>query len=217
MKYDLQKHHRRSIRLKGYDYTKPGAYFVTVCTQNRACLFGEVVDGEMRLNVAGQLVHDAWQDLARHFAGVALDAFVVMPNHVHGIVVIVGAGRPRPYVAPPPATQPSGAGTESWGAATAPLPAGVETEPSGAGTAPRPATLGQMIAYFKYQSTKRINEMRATPGVPVWQRNYYEHIIRNDQSLNRIRQYILDNPARWAFDRENPQSHAPEPEDAWAQ
>ena len=94
MRYDPEKHHRRSIRLSGYDYSQAGAYFVTICTQNRQCLFGEIVDGEMRLNDAGQMVQLVWSELAQHYAGVEIDGFVVMPNHIHGIVILtsVGAG-----------------------------------------------------------------------------------------------------------------------------
>jgi putative transposase len=98
MAYDPEKHHRRSIRLKGYDYTQPGAYFITICTHGRECLFGEIIDGEMHLNEAGQIVVQTWQDLPNHVPNVQLDAFVVMPNHVHGIIIItdrtggIGAG-----------------------------------------------------------------------------------------------------------------------------
>jgi putative transposase len=98
MTYDPEKHHRRSIRLKGYDYTQPGAYFITICTRGRECLFGEIIDGEMHLNEAGQIVVQTWQDLPNHISNVQLDAFVVMPNHVHGIIIItdhaggIGAG-----------------------------------------------------------------------------------------------------------------------------
>jgi len=179
MKYDPERHHRRSVRLRGYDYSQAGAYFVTICTPDRACLFGDVADGVMRLNDAGRVVERCWHEIPIHFPHVELDEFVIMPNHVHGVIVIVGAGSPRPYVA-------SGAGTIT-----------------GAETAPLRATLGQMVAYFKYQSTKHINIMRGTPGIPVWQRNYYEHIIRDDESLNRIREYIINNPMQWALDREN--------------
>ena len=92
MKYDPDKHHRRSIRLKGYDYSQAGAYFVTICTNNRECLFGDFIDGEIRLNDAGQMVRRIWNDLSVKFPGIETDEFVVMPNHVHGIIIIVGAG-----------------------------------------------------------------------------------------------------------------------------
>ncbi|GIV24566.1 MAG: hypothetical protein KatS3mg026_0258 [Bacteroidia bacterium] len=168
---------RCSIRLKGYDYSQAGAYFITICTKDRACLFGEVVNGEMRLNDFGQVVHSVWNNLPNHYAGIAMDAFVVMPNHVHGIVIIVGAGlKPAPITTAAPATT----------------------------AAPTQHGLPEIIRGFKTFSARRINELRGTPGVPIWQRNYYEHIIRNEESLHRIRQYILDNPARWVSDRENP-------------
>jgi REP element-mobilizing transposase RayT len=167
MTYDPPKHHRRSIRLKGFDYATPGAYFVTICTHERVCILGHTESDVMVLSEYGQLVERCWHLLPHHFLNVQLDVFVVMPNHMHGVIVAiecrydrikpacVGAGSPRPYVSNP-------------------------TKP----------TLGQMVAYFKYQSTKAINRMRATPGVPVWQRNYYEHIIRNEDELNHIRDYI---------------------------
>jgi len=197
MKYDPERHHRRSVRLRGYDYSQAGAYFVTICTPDRACLFGGIADGVMRLNDAGRVVERCWHEITIHFPHVELDEFVIMPNHVHGVIVIVGAGLPRPY-------NTSCAGSpRSYIASGAETKTGAETK-MGAETAPLRATLGQMVAYFKYQSTKHINIMRGTPGMPVWQRNYYEHIIRDDESLNRIREYIVNNPMQWALDRENP-------------
>lgn len=185
---DPNTHHRRSIRLRGYDYSLPGAYFITICTQDRACLFGEVVDRQMRLNDAGWMVQAVWNDLPHHYPGVDTDAFVVMPNHIHGIIAItdaatVGAGLPRPYTLR-------------------------------SATAPSPATLGQVVAYFKYQSTKRFNAAGGTPGVRLWQRNYYEYIICNDKSLNRIRDYIATNTVRWHLDRETPDRTGTNPEEA---
>ena len=160
--YDPNKHHRRSIRLQGFDYTREGAYFVTVCTRNRGCLFGDVVEGEMRLNNAGRLVEAVWEGLSDHYPHVELDAWVIMPNHVHGIVMLVRA-----------------ANTMRHG-------------------------LSEIVRAFKTFSARRINAMHGTPGAPVWQRNYYEHIIRNDDALQHIRQYISENPACWAEDAENP-------------
>jgi REP element-mobilizing transposase RayT len=176
-------HHRRSIRLHGYDYTQAGAYFVTLCAHGRECLFGAVVDGEMRTNPFGQIVDDEWRLSVRLRAEIELDAWVVMPNHVHGIVVIVPAGRGDRPVAPT----------------------------NGPARGPQPRSLGAFIAGFKSAATKRINEWRQSPGSPVWQRNYYEHIIRNDESLNRIRQYIADNPMHWETDRENPNAASSRP------
>ncbi len=166
---------RRSTRLRSYDYSQAGSYFVTICAQNRECLFGNVTDGEMHLNAAGAIVQTVWDDLPNHYPNVELDRFVVMPNHVHGIIVIVGAGL-KPALTKPAPTKP----------------------------APTKHGLPEIVRALKTFSARRINEMRNTPGVPIWQRNYYEHIIRNDDSLHRIREYIVNNPAQWALDRENP-------------
>jgi REP element-mobilizing transposase RayT len=217
MRYDPAKHHRRSIRLKGYDYATPGAYFVTMCAKDRACAFGAVVGNEMTLSDWGRLIAEEWAALPQRFAHIALDAFVVMPNHVHGIITIVddgrtGASRTGAVTAPPPPPNAPRPGAPRTGAVTAPPPTappfgtGAVTAPpfgTGAVTAPLPEPLGKIIAYFKYQTTKHINETRATPGAPVWQRNYYEHIVRHDRELNAIRRYIHDNPRRWALDRDN--------------
>ena len=191
MATDTDTPRRRSIRLHGYDYAQAGAYFVTVCTQARACLFGEVVDGEMGLNYAGRIVQSTWNELPDHYCGVDLDAFVVMPNHVHGIILLTDdATSPQPHPLAEIASEPVGAGFK---------PARPD-----AATPSRRHPLPEIIRGFKTFSSKHINESRGTPGVPVWQRSYYEHVIRNAESLDGIRQYIAKNPARWAFDRENP-------------
>jgi len=176
------KNHRRSIRLKGYDYTRAGAYFVTICTKDRACLFGDVADGVMRLNQMGHIVRQCWLAIPNHVPHVLLDEFVVMPNHVHGILVImpthdVGATHASPLQNDDTPTRPRG---------------------------PQPQSVASIVGSFKSAATKRINHHRGTPGAPVWQRNYYEHIIRDDESLNLIRNYIADNPLRWQIDAENP-------------
>ncbi len=176
MPYDSFLHHRRSIRLQGFDYRTPGYYFLTVCTKWREPVLGEVVEGRVRLNQVGKTVESVWHSLSNHFPEVDRDEFVVMPNHVHGIVGIVGAGFPRPKIAGP------------RGAETAPL---------------QRVALGQIVAYFKYRSSSLINQLRQMAGEPVWQRNYYERIIRNDAELARIRQYIRENPAHWEDDPEN--------------
>ena len=183
---DPEKHHRRSIRLKGYDYAQEGVYFVTVCTQNRACLFGAVADGEMQLNNAGEIAKAAWDDMPARFPSVRLDAFIVMPNHVHGII-IVGAQ----FIAPSDGFDGTNQGVMNY--------------------AP---TLGDMVRAYKAASTRLIRQA-GTPAF-AWQRTYYEHVVRDEESLSRLRQYILDNPARWAFDHENPAAKTPEPEDAWS-
>ena len=176
---------RRSIRLKKHDYSEPGYYFVTACAQKKVYLFGEIVNGVMGLNEFGKIVHRTWCDLPNHYCNIGLDSYVIMPNHFHGIVMIdstsnVGAGLPRPGHRPGPVVV-------AQGAETAPL---------------RPK-LGQIIAYFKYQTTKLINEHRKTPGVRLWQRNYYERVIRHEQELTNIRQYIQNNPKDWHLDPEN--------------
>ena len=167
---------RKSSRLKGYDYAQPGAYFVTLCTQDRTCLFGDVCAGKMRLNAFGKIVADEWVKTAEIRDEIDLDEWVVMPNHFHGILVIGRGDRP---VAP----------TKSVAA-----------------IGPQSRSVAAAIAGFKSAATKRINTLRGTPGMPVWQRNYHEHIIRNEDSLDRLRQYILDNPAQWTMDLENPLS-----------
>ena len=166
---------RRSIRLPRFDYTQQGAYFVTVCTRNRSCLFGEIVNGEMRLNDIGRVAHRMWEEIPTHFPQVGIDAWVVMPNHIHGVIVI--AGPPVGATHASPLQRPAG---------------------------PPKRSIGAIVGSYKSAVSKRINAMRGTPGASVWQRNYYEHIIRNESALNRIRQYIADNPARWSEDPENP-------------
>jgi REP element-mobilizing transposase RayT len=188
MTYNPAKHHRRSIRLKGYDYTQAGAYFVTIVARGRECLFGEIAAGEMQLNEWGRIVEHEWRQTATVRPNVTLDQFVVMPNHIHGIIIlndpdIVGATR---RVAP---TTPR----------VTPIPSVVPT-PIG----PQSGSIGAIIGQFKSIVTKRINATRQTPGAPVWQRNYYEHILRDEAALNRIRQYIGDNPRQWAEDENNP-------------
>lgn len=170
--YDPDKHHRRSIRLKDYDYSSAGAYFVTLCTEERACLFGEIHENEMILSSAGHIVAGRWLWLAEKYSYVILDQWVVMPNHLHGIVVIDNEDRDSSH---------------EGGSRTAPT----DRKP-----------LGRLIGAFKTVSTKHINELRGTPAVTLWQRDYYEHVVRGPEELTRIRQYIEDNPARWLEDDE---------------
>jgi putative transposase len=182
--FDPRKYNRQTIRLKDYDYSASGAYFVTICVHECACALGDVLDGEVRLNEYGEIVAECWNDLPNHYPHIELDAFVVMPNHAHGVIVTDGDRRDE--VSSPTITAPH----DGEGAATAPLQQ-------------RP-TVGQMIAYFKYQSTKRINAQRNGVGTRFWQRNFYDHIIRNDRELNAIREYIIHNPLRWDADLDNP-------------
>lgn len=154
MFYNPEIHHRRSIRLQGYDYSQSGAYFVTICTFQRQHLFGEVNDGEMQLNVTGQIVSAIWQKIPKHFPNVELDEFILMPEHLHGIIII------------------SEQDDKSHSLAT-------------------------IIQNFKSVSTRRINKITQNSGVSIWQRNYHERIVRSDQELDRLRQYMLTNPENW--------------------
>jgi putative transposase len=187
MTYDPTRHHRRSIRLPTYDYTQPGAYFVTICTQNRECVLGEVIQGQMVLNARGQMVESVWRQLPQHYPRVEVDAFVVMPNHVHGIVILVGAG---PRACPERPARPRVDSGQSQGIApTISLPDVVHRFKS--------------LTTAKYRTGVLQDGWQPFPG-RLWQRNYYERVVRNDNDLARIRQYIVDNPARWQEDPENP-------------
>jgi REP element-mobilizing transposase RayT len=195
---------RRSFRLEGYDYSTAGAYFVTVCADGRACLFGNIVDGAVRLNPCGMAVLEAWDALPAHYPHVLLDAFIVMPNHMHGIILF--DDRADVLVGADVTTRTSDA--KSVGAGFKPAPTSGGIVGSGAGLKPAPTrrALPEIVRAFKTFSAKRINGLRATPGAPVWQRNYYEHVVRDERALNRIRQYIAENPARWADDQDNPEN-----------
>ncbi len=187
MTYDPQKHHRQSIRLRQYDYSWPGVYFVTICVREKECVLGEIVNGEMRLSEWGSIVHEFWDMLPAHFPDVTMDCCVTMPNHHHALINI-HHDRRGAVAAPNIAAPHAGNSDGETGEATSPL---------------RP-TLGQIVAYHKYQTTKRINALRGMPGAPFWQRNYWEHVVRDDIDLNRIRQYIENNPLRWHEDQLNP-------------
>jgi REP element-mobilizing transposase RayT len=169
--------------LPGYDYTQPGAYFVTICAHERACLFGEVVGGEMHTNRYGYLVHEEWFKTAEIRPNVALrnDEWIVMPNHVHGIIRLTSA--------------PDPVGARRRRAPTAPNSEGFGKPVNG--------SLPTIVRAFKSITTRRINRERGTPHADVWQANYYEHVVRDESALARLRQYIAENPIRWAMDPEN--------------
>ena len=182
MVYFAKRHHRRSIRLPGYDYSQPGMYFVTICVEEKKCLLGEVIKGEMVVNEYGRIVQEEWYRSVEIRHEVQLDEFVVMPNHLHGIVVLVGATGRSPLRLKP---------------------------------GPSPRSLGSFVGGFKSATTTRINDLRGTHGIPLWQRNYYEHVIRNEDDLHRIREYIQTNPLRWELDRENPAQQGEDEFDRW--
>ncbi len=190
MPYDPDVHRRRSIRLKGYDYSQAGAYFVTICAEGRSAPFGSVVDGEMVPNAAGRMAQTIWEELPGRFPTMHCDCCVVMPNHLHAVVVLVGAplvGAPHLHGNAPASVSPR--------AGTRPAPTG-----------PR---LGDTIAAFKSLTTNEYARRVRSSGWPpfqgrLWQHNYYEHIIRTEAALDTIREYIAINPLRWHLDHENP-------------
>lgn len=171
---------RRSIRLPMYDYTSCGGYFITICTQNQQCVFGNIVDGQMVLNDAGQIVADEWEITSQIRDNIQLDQWVVMPNHFHGILFISNSGNVS-------------AGT----ARRAPTKEQFAQPVSG--------SIPTIVRSFKSAVTKRINELQNTAGCKLWQRNYYEHIVRDENDLNRIREYIKNNPAQWKLDQLHPE------------
>ncbi|MCX6000063.1 MAG: transposase [Chloroflexi bacterium] len=171
---------RRSVRLKGYDYSQAGVYFVTVCAYGRRCLFGIIFGGQVVLTRHGEVVQTCWEDIPAHFAEAELDVFVVMPNHMHGIVVLAGGQHCRPVGARHAVPEMAG----SFGR-------------------PMPGSLSSVLRSFKSASAKRANELCRTPSAPIWQRSYYEHVIRDDSELARVREYITTNPLQWDLDREN--------------
>ena len=165
---------RRSIRLPHYDYAQRGVYFITLCVQHRRSLFGDVIDGSMVLKNLGESVATEWRRTSEIRPNIVVDEFVVMPNHLHGLIVME------------------------------PLRRGVSHTPGGKFRSPA-QTVGAIVRGFKGSTTRLINELQGTPGVMLWQRNYYEHIVRHDRELQRIREYIANNPAQWALDRKNPE------------
>ncbi len=191
MKYNPNIHHRRSIRLNNYDYSQTGLYFVTIVTQNREYLFGEIVNDEMVLNDAGMMVKQIWDEIPIYYNNFDIHQFTIMPNHIHGIIEIVGAG---PRACPSPRACPN---IDKNGQPRAGQPQGVA-----------PTGLGDIVHRFKTLTTKRYidgvkNKNWQRFDRKLWQRNYWEHIIRNEHEYQRIAQYIIDNPKKWAMDKLN--------------
>lgn len=168
---------RSPLRLKNYDYASNGAYFVTICTKDRECLFGEITERKMRLNEFGEIVRDEWLKTPVVRPGVELDVFVVMPNHIHGIVVLSNKE------------------------------IGSKAVTNRKGCGPASSSVGAMIGQFKSATTKRIRAMNRRSGL-IWQRDYYDHIIRDESDLNKIREYIIQNPMRWMEDENHPMNLA---------
>ncbi|MGM0540497.1 MAG: transposase [Thermodesulfobacteriota bacterium] len=176
MPYDPEIHNRRSIRLTGYNYSQPGAYFVTLCTHNRSCLFGDIVDGKMIANALGRFASTCWDKIPSHNPHVTLDAFVIMPNHLHGVLYIdtqseenIGANDYSFYTSRPTGTS---------------------------------KTLGSILRGFKIGVTKWVRQNTKIKN--PWQRGFYEHIIRNEEDLDMVREYIMTNPKNWNKDKLHP-------------
>lgn len=193
-KFDPRKHHRRSIRLKGYDYSEAGAYYVTIVAWHRECLFGEVVNGEMVLNDMGKIVKWEWMEIPKRLSFIVLGAFIVMPNHFHGILFFhETVGATRQGLTNTRSGNVSLPNMTIDGIVGSPLPRG-----------PQPKSLGAIMSQFKSRVTKRLWKIPALKGTPIWQRNYYEHVIRNEKDLKNKTDYIKANPILWDEDNENP-------------
>jgi REP element-mobilizing transposase RayT len=200
MKYNPDLHHRRSIRLQGYDYANAGAYFVTICCKNRKCLFGKIVSGKMILNEHGEIATQHWHSIPQHFSYAILHKYIVMPNHLHGIIeikndaatignTVVGALHATPPQSPPQykKTFPHNLAMKNEYMAT---------------ISPKCATLSVIIRSYKSSVSKQIHD-RINDHTPIWQRNYWEHIIRDEIEYAKISNYIENNPILWENDRFN--------------
>ena len=189
---------RRSIRLKEYDYSQSGAYFVTICAHDRECLFGEIVDGKMILNDAGRMIEKWMHELSRKFNGIALGKYIIMPNHIHYIIENIGSVGADLCVCP----NNNDIDTND-----------IENRDMGEHAG---SPLHKIVQWFKTMTTNEyIRNVKRNGWQPfssrLWQRNYYERVIRNEDELNEIRQYIIDNPAKWYTDEENPNEETSRP------
>jgi REP element-mobilizing transposase RayT len=216
MVYDPRIHHRRSIRLHGYDYARGGVYFITICTQDMASIFGVVAEGEMFLNEAGRLVQEAWEGLPNRFESLILDAFQVMPNHMHGVFVLPGPGLDpalakatgarivQPYQDRRGRACPTRVGSRevNQGMASRPFTASSVT------ARPRRTSIGDVVGAFKSISTIAVNRLLSRTGTRLLHENFFEHIVRDVVELKMIRDYIIHNPQRWLEDPDNPESPA---------
>jgi REP element-mobilizing transposase RayT len=196
MTYDPKIHHRRSIRLKGYDYSQNGAYFITICAQDRKPLFGKIVNGDLQLNPFGVIARDEWLKTSIMRQNIEMDEFVIMPNHMHGIIVIdIEPRRDTLQRVPTNERAPENEGTGTMHRAPTVEQFGKPTS----------NTIPTIIRGYKGAVTKQINTLQINAGVynipeRIWQKNYYEHVIRNETSLNKIREYIMSNPLNWKED-----------------
>ncbi len=227
MQVNSAKPQRRSIRLKDYDYSQPGSYFITICTHGHQNLFGDIVTvragseparteatrtepAKMILNPYGEIILFTWNDLVNHNTGIKLGEFVIMPNHFHGIIHIIDPDTewedfiPSEFLFHNAGDDLVRAGSEpartelSRTEATSREP--TRTEPILENQI-KQTPLSEIVRQFKTFSARRINQLRNTPGVPAWHRDYYEHIIRNQESYNQIVEYIQNNPMMWNLDK----------------
>ncbi|MCO5950438.1 transposase [Mucilaginibacter flavidus] len=193
-KYNPAIHHRKSIRLKGYDYSQNGLYFITICTYNRECLFGEIIGKEMILNDVGKIANECWVNIPEHFPNAVLHEYVVMPNHVHGIIELSGTAMAR---------DENNVGVQHVGEQTVGVQ-NFETLPPAPSPQNQfqhiiPRSIGSIVRGYKIGVTKFFRDN--TDVYHVWQRNYHEHIIRSEQSYLRISEYIINNPEVWENDK----------------
>ena len=228
MNYNPHKHHRRSIRLKGYDYSQPGLYFITICCQDRAHLFGEIENGEMILNEYGKIANQCWLEIPNHFPNAILHEHIIMPNHIHGIVELVGANQYSPETMTKNVSNDGmknvsndgmknvsndgmknvsndgmknvsndGVNNVLYGIGANNVLYGIGVNNDSPQRSPS-KTIGSIVRGFKIGVTKWMRQN--TNVYNVWQRNYYENIIRNENAYQRISQYIINNPQNWDND-----------------
>ncbi len=212
MTYDAAIHHRRSIRLPGYDYSRPGAYFITITAFESRCAFGSIVAGQMLVNARGRVAAECWEEIPQHYPNVRNLAFVVMPNHVHGIQGISIEGR--------------GMACHARTGLACQTPTAVPFARSAGSEPPRPAvirnfghynrrSISVVVGSYKSAVARRVHAAEGKLDDPVWHRNYFEHVVRDQTDLDRIRQYILTNPTRWHLDRQNPDREGEDEFDRW--
>jgi len=195
MKYNPDIQLRQSTRLREYDYSTVNAYFVTLCTYNRECLFGYIEESGMISNQFGNIVHTKWNDIPVHFKNIVLDEFTIMPNHLHGIIIITDK---KMDVGAKHSLNTKTFAIHQSNTNASPL----QNHQKGT----KPGSLSSIIQNFYSVTTRKINRIRKTPGLKLWQRNYFDRIIRNENELNKIREYIINNPLKWHLDKENPEN-----------
>ena len=180
---------RKNVRIKEYDYTLGNWYYVTICTHNKKCILGKIINGKMYLNEYGKIVKECLLESQTHFQNVEIEYYVIMPNHIHCIIIIDSKSELKisnEDVSP-------GAADTGW-----------ETQPLQTKQKILKPSLGQIVVYIKYQSSRKINIMHNTKGEKLWQRNYFEHIIRNEMDLYNVRNYIKFNPLKWDIEKNYP-------------